>query len=76
MDFLNFLPASLIAKLAVNRVIRYITNPDIKGAAVFIQGYAARLGLGMTLTRNHMVEIMPIMKNRILKGIFIRLKKR
>jgi hypothetical protein len=50
-------------------------NPDMKGAAVLIQGYAARLGLGMTLTRNQMVEIMPIRKNSIINGIFILLKK-
>jgi hypothetical protein len=35
-----------------------------------MQGYEARLGLGITRIKNHTVEPMPIMKNAIL----VRLK--
>ena len=41
-------------------------NDEIIGAAACIQGYAARLGLGMTLTRNQMVDAIPLKINRNL----------
>jgi hypothetical protein len=33
---------------------------DMNGAAVRMQGYAARLGFGMTRIKNQMVEARPI----------------
>ena len=39
---------------------------EIMGAAACIQGYVARLGLGMTLTRNQMVDAIPLKINRNL----------
>ena len=39
---------------------------DIKGAAARMQGYAARLGFGMTRIKNQIVEAMPM---RIKKNI-------
>jgi hypothetical protein len=38
---------------------RYKTNDDAIGAAAFIQGYAALLGFGITLTRNQAREEIP-----------------
>lgn len=36
------------------------------GAAILIQGYVARDGLGMTLTKNHSVERQPVTINNNL----------
>ena len=35
---------------------------DITGAAALMQGYAALLGLGITLTRNHSVAVNPMIR--------------
>jgi hypothetical protein len=54
-----------------------ITNPDMIGAATRIQGYVALWGLGITRTRNQIVEAMPVKINVILRKVlfFIRLKR-
>ena len=41
------------------------------GAAAFMQGYVALDGLGITRTRNHMVEVTPaIIKKSLKKNLF------
>jgi hypothetical protein len=47
-------------------VKRYITNPDITGAAALIHGYPALLGFGITLIKNQIVEAIPKKKKMIL----------
>jgi hypothetical protein len=37
----------------------YMRNDDMIGAAALIQGYVARLGFGITLTKNQQVETKP-----------------
>jgi len=39
------------------------------GAAARIQGYAAREGFGITLLRNHTVDVIPKSKNHNFPGI-------
>jgi hypothetical protein len=41
---------------------------DIKGAAARMQGYAAREGFGITLTRNQAVDRTPMTKKMTLVG--------
>jgi hypothetical protein len=41
----------------------------MKGAATLIQGYAARLGFGITLKRNQSVDKIPVMTNIKRGGI-------
>jgi hypothetical protein len=55
----NFRVAFLNAKTAPAIDRTHITKPDMMGAAVCMQGYAARVGLGITLTRYHSVEPIP-----------------
>jgi hypothetical protein len=43
-----------------NKVSSQITNPEANGYVAVIHGYAALLGLGMTLTRNQIKEDNPI----------------
>jgi hypothetical protein len=40
----------------------YMRNDDMIGAAALIQGYVARLGFGITLTKNQQVDAMPSTK--------------
>lgn len=40
-----------------------MTKPDISGAATLMHGYAARDGLGITLIRNHIVDMIPSKMN-------------
>jgi hypothetical protein len=40
----------------------------MKGAAARMHGYPAREGLGITLTKNQMVETIPIIINNSLLG--------
>src|SRR5512138_184078 len=47
------------AHLAPSTAISHTTKALANGAAARWQGYAARLGLGMTRTRNHIKEHMP-----------------
>ncbi len=42
---------------------------DATGAAAFIHGYAALLGLGITLTRNQIVADIPEIKKMSFAGI-------
>jgi len=48
---------------------KYVTNPDIKGAATLIHGYVARLGLGITLIKNQIVDIIPKRKKTSFGGM-------
>jgi hypothetical protein len=66
---LNFSKALRKAITEPAKVIKYITKPDIKGAAAFIQGYVALLGLGITLIKNQIVEAIPI--KRIANLVFL-----
>jgi hypothetical protein len=43
-------------------------NDEIIGAAARIQVYVARLGFGITLARNQMVDAMPLNINKDLTG--------
>jgi len=54
-----FLKASVIPPIES----RYMTNPDIMGAATCMHGYVALEGFGITLTRNHTVDSIPITIN-------------
>lgn len=54
--------------------VNQITNPDASGIAALIQGYAARLGLGMTLTKNQMSADKPRIGSVLLFKIFLRTK--
>ena len=49
-------------------VRRYKINPDMTGAATFMHGYPALLGLGITLIRNQIVDIIPIRKKSSFAG--------
>jgi len=44
----------------------YVTKEEARGAAAFIQGYEARLGLGITRTRNQIREPNPVTMKKIL----------
>ena len=62
-------------KAATDPIIdkRYITNPDIIGAATLIHGYVALCGFGITRTRNHIVEAIPVRINVIFrKDVFLK----
>ncbi|HLN20320.1 MAG TPA: hypothetical protein VK213_04475 [Bacteroidales bacterium] len=65
-----FLPDLLETAVSPATARRYITNPDISGAATLIHGYDALDGFGITLNKNHIVEMMPSKKNMILGGIW------
>ena len=45
---------------------RYITKPDMIGAAALMQGYPALEGLGITRIKNQMVDPIPKMINTSL----------
>jgi hypothetical protein len=51
---------------------RYITNPDMIGAAACIQGYPAREGFGITLSKNQIVDNNPVIINITLNGTFCK----
>jgi len=59
-----FLNARAEAKSPINQII----NPDIIGAAACIHGYVARLGFGMTLIKNQIVDAIPVSMNANLNG--------
>ena len=62
-------------KAATDPIIdkRYITNPDIIGAATLIHGYVALCGFGITRTRNHIVDAIPVKINPIFrKEVFLK----
>jgi hypothetical protein len=65
-DRLKYALAFLKNKRVVPRPKSQITNVDANGAATRMQGYAARLGLGTTRTRNQTRDPIP----RIGKSIF------
>jgi hypothetical protein len=69
--FFAFLNARADAESPISQTI----NPDIIGAAACMQGYVARLGLGMTLIKNQIVDAIPVMMNVNLKGILNRVRK-
>lgn len=46
-------------------------KPDINGAAAFIHGYAALLGLGMTRIRNQKVDKSPEKINVIFNAFLL-----
>ena len=52
VNFLNVNTEVLIPNM-------YMMNDDIIGAAARIHGYVARLGFGITLTKNQQVDAMP-----------------
>jgi hypothetical protein len=45
------------------------------GAAACMQGYVARLGFGMTLIKNQIVDAIPVIMNANLNGNLKRVKK-
>ena len=53
-------------KTVVPKLNKKMIKADMNGAAVRMQGYEARLGLGMTRIRNQTVEARPI---SIIKNI-------
>ena len=59
-----FLNARAEAESPINQTI----NPDIIGAAACMQGYVARLGFGMTLIKNQIVDAIPVIMNANLNG--------
>ena len=63
--FAKFCLNLLKLKTVVPKLSRKIIKADMNGAAARIQGYAARLGFGMTRIKNQMVEAVPmsIIKN-------------
>jgi hypothetical protein len=67
MCLVNFLKV-IIEVLIPNM---YMRNDDIIGAAALIQGYVARLGFGITLTKNQQVETMPSKKKASLYLLLI-----
>jgi hypothetical protein len=74
-DRIKFSFASLKAATDPASDRSQITNPDMIGAATRIQGYVALWGLGITRTRNQIVETMPVKTNVSLRKVlfFIRL---
>lgn len=49
----------LKANIEVPTPNKYIMKDVMMGAVALIQGYVARLGFGITLTRNQMLDAMP-----------------
>jgi hypothetical protein len=60
---LNFLKL----KTVVPKLNKKMIKADMNGAAARMQGYAARLGFGMTRIKNQMVEASPISINKYIE---------